>query len=195
MIKLLGRVLSRPLLLYKQNVQLEGGKAWNLDGKSFRTPKALNNWACLRIQQNLQVDKSIRDQHYRGLLEDFLAHVKKKGITISDSYDHGDLFIGDPSHYVKLDGWFRDCLPEFGVTFLIVLLPDNPTSELYNQIKRYGDVKHGIHTVCVKPQKFGKVLQYDQNVALVSAGTFLFKQLTWMRRNSVLFARLWLHRI
>ena len=56
--------------------------------------------------------------------------------------------------------------------FVLFVLPERPTAEIYNQIKRCGDVKYGMHMVCVKPQKFGE-LPYDDNVALVSTEMFL----------------------
>ena len=96
-----------------------------------------------------------------------------KGIKVNDSPDNDDLEIKNREDYKRLDGWFKDCLPKYDVKFLIVLLPKHCTSELYNHIKRYGDVKYGLHTVCVKSEKLGNA-PYDENVALVSAATFLF---------------------
>ena len=172
MIRLFGRTLQRPTLLFKQKQTLGMG-SWNLDGKAFRKPMALINWACLKIQTPRD-QASIHDEPCRSLLNKFVSHLKLKGITgVNDEKLHGDLPIVHSRDYESLDKWFKECPQDFGVTFLIVVLPDHASPELYNHIKRYGDVKHGVHTVCVKSQKFGKV-PYDENVALVSAGTFLF---------------------
>ena len=170
MIKFSGRFLSRPTLLYKKKLVFQG-QSWNLGGESFRKPEELSNWACLRIQ-NSRFDESIHVEPCSKQLEAFQSHLKMKGITVdTDSNYHDNLEIRGSGDYNKLDEWFEEC-QKFPVTFLIVLLPDRVTSELYNQIKRYGDVKHGIHTVCVKSTKLGTA-RYDENVALVSAGTFL----------------------
>ena len=170
MIKLFGRCLSRPTLLYKRKLVFQG-QSWNLDGESFRKPVELSNWACLRIQTS-RYDESIRGEPCSKKLQDFQSHLKMKGITVkTNSSYHDNLEIKSSRDYNRLDAWFEEC-QTFPVTFLIVLLPDHVTSELYNQIKRYGDVKHGVHTVCVKYQKLGTA-RYDENVALVSAGTFL----------------------
>ena len=173
MMKVLGRTLTRPTLLYQKKLHLTGN-SWNLDTVSFQKPVRLVNWACLRIIGNPQVDGSIYDGPCRKQLEEFLSHLRLKRITVDDNDNHGDLLIKNREDYAELDRWFKECLQEYNVNFLIVLLPNRRTSELYNHIKRYGDVKYGIHTVCVTSQKFGTP-RYDDNVALVSAATFLFQ--------------------
>ena len=173
MIRLFGRVLSQPTIYYKHN-RVVNGQSWTLENKVFQKPVELDNWACLRIVQNGIRDESILAGQCMKNLQGFQSHLASKGITVKGKKNlHGDLNINDHRDYWKLDSWFQESVQDFGVTFLIVLLPEKMTSELYNQIKRYGDVKHGIHTVCVKSNKFGDK-RYDDNVALVSAGTFLF---------------------
>ena len=173
MIRLSGRTLQRPALLYNNKEVILNSSSWNLGTVSFRKPVGLVNWACLRIIENSQNDGSIYTGRCREQLQKFLSHLKLKGIKVDDRPNHGDLGIRSRQDYVKLDGWFKECLQGYDVNFLIVFLPDRRTSELYNTIKRYGDVKHGIHTVCVTSKKLGSP-QYDENVALVSAATFLF---------------------
>ena len=173
MVRLKGRKLSRPTLLYKSKLELTRS-FWNLDGRELKNPAELPNWACLRIVQDSRSDRSILKEPCKGLLQTFRSHLLSKGIKDpSREPPHGDLEIRDNRDYWKLDNWFTDCLQTYYVTFLIVLLPGRTSSELYNHIKRCGDVKYGIHTVCVKSGKFG-TLPYDDNVALVSARTFLF---------------------
>ena len=172
MIRLFGRVLSQPTIYYK-NKRVVNGQPWNLETKVFQKPVELINWACVRIVQNRNYDKSIHDGLCQKNFEEFQSHLKLKGIKVKWTDLHGDLEIDGNGDYWKLDSWFKESVQTYGVTFLIVLLPERMTSELYNQIKRYGDVEHGIHTVCVKSNKLGDV-RYDDNVALVSAGTFLF---------------------
>ena len=171
MISLFGRILPRPTLLFKnKTLPLETGP-WTLGQKVFKKPMELTNWACLRIRTS-EDDIPIYDKPSYNRLTAFLTHLRSKGISVDNNDLHDDLQIVNSSHYVRLDGWFKDCLQQFNVNFLIVLLPDRVTTELYNHIKRYGDVKHGVHTVCVKPKKLGDN-RYDENVALVSAGTIL----------------------
>ena len=174
MVTLSGRVLSRPDLLYHKPHPLDNkSKSWNLDKVSFQKPVKLVKWACLRIIEDSRRDGTIHRGPCREKLDQFLYHLKLKGITAEANPSHDDLEIKNRGDYVRLDGWFKECLQEYDVNFLIVLLPDHRTSELYNHIKRYGDVKHGIHTVCVTSNKLGDK-RYDENVALVSAATFLF---------------------
>ena len=172
MTTLYGRILPRPQLLYQDELFVHGN-SWNLSPVSFRKPVQLTtNWACLRIVQNSSRDWSIHAEPCRGRLKNFQSHLRRIGITVLDNDYHGDLEIKDSKDYSRLDEWFRDC-QRYRVTFLIVLLPDIVSSQLYNHIKKYGDIKHGIHTVCVKYNKLGDS-RYDDNVALVSTGTFLF---------------------
>ena len=169
-----GRVLSRPDLLYhKKHLLDRDSKSWNLGTLSFRKPVDLVNWACLRIIGNLEKDRTIYHGPCRKQLTEFLTHLGLKGIEVEDNDNHDDLKIKNRADYLKLDGWFKECLRGYNVNFLIIILPDHCTSELYNHIKRYGDVKYGINTVCVTSGKLGNA-RYDENVALVSAATCLF---------------------
>lgn len=172
MVRVSGRLLPPPTLLYNAKSK-KSGPSWNLFGVPFRKPAQLTNWACLRILRKPQFGNLFEKSRYDGNRAKFETHLGSKGITVHKSSNHDDLVIKDSRDYSKLDQWLKSCLqPEFQVKFLIVLLPDG-APEFYNQIKKYGDLKYGIHTVCIqKYKKFGS-LPYDDNVALVSPGTFL----------------------
>lgn len=171
MVKPKGRVLPQPTVLYECKVNLNRS-SWNLDNVLLRKPAQLIKWACLRIIQHSSLDKSIHDQPCKKRLEDFQEHLRRKGIHVKENEDHDDIIIRDSRDYDALDDWFKASFEDYDVEFVLVVLPERPTAEIYNQIKRCGDVKNGMHTVCVKPQKFGE-LPYDDNVALVSTETFL----------------------
>lgn len=51
------------------------------------------------------------------------------------------------------------------IPIMLVILPTK-SAPVYNRVKYYGDVKHGIHTVCVFQNNLGKGPQYYGNVAL-----------------------------
>ena len=165
MVRLEGRILQQPSLYYGKKTATFTESRWNLDKLMFQTPKDLRNWACTRIILD-QYDVPIHKNPCRSSLGSFQDHLERKGIVVEGSKSHGDLDLrrGGPQ---QLDEWFKSSRHDFKVKFMLVLLPGKTTSELYNSIKRYGDVKHGIHTVCVKTKKFGEA-QYDENVALVS---------------------------
>lgn len=171
MVRLKGRLLPQPTLLYKQKVTLNRS-SWNLDNVKLREPAKLIKWACLRIILHPNLDKSIYEQPCKKRLEDFQTHLKRKGIDVRENEYHDDIFFRDNRDYGRLDDWFKAALKDYGLNFVLVVLPERVTAEIYNQIKRCGDVDNGLHTVCVKPKKFGE-LPYDDNVALVSTETFI----------------------
>ena len=171
MVKLDGRILPSPSLLYAGKDPIRG-PSWSLDKLKFRKPMELTNWACTRIIQDENVDKSIDEASCAKGLTEFQTHLGKKGIQVERSQSHGDLRIRGPFDYQRLDQWIKSSRDDYDVRFLLFVLPQRTSSELYNYIKRFGDVDNGVHTVCVKLPKFGTV-PYDDNVALVSTDTFL----------------------
>ena len=171
MVNLHGRILPSPDLLYAGKTPIRG-PSWSLDQLKFRKPMELTNWACTRIIQDENVDKSIDEASCAKQLTEFQTHLGKKGIKVERSQSHGDLRIRGPFDYHRLDKWIKSSRDDYDVRFLLFVLPQRTSSELYNYIKRFGDVGNGVHTVCVKLPKFGTV-PYDDNVALVSTDTFL----------------------
>lgn len=128
----------------------------------------LKNWACLRIMQTGN-DKSIKEDPCKNKLNEFQDHLRLKGIFAEKTNAHGDLRISN-DNYEPLKQWFKESVEGYNVRFLLIVLPEHPTSELYSRIKKFGGGTYGVHTVCVKadkPFKFGNK-QYDDNVALVS---------------------------
>lgn len=170
MVRLKGRVLPQPTLLYDQKVNLNRS-SWNLGNVSLRKPAKLIGWACLRIMQHPDRDNSIHDQPCKKQLEDFQKHLRRKGIDVKKNEDHDDILLRGNRDYKNLDNWFKASLKDYHVKFVLVVLPEYATAEIYNEIKRCGDVTNGMHTVCVKAKKFGEP-QYDDNVALVSTEPF-----------------------
>lgn len=170
MVNLNGRILPSPGLLYAGKDPIRG-PSWSLENLKFRKPMELTNWACTRIIQDENVDESIDEASCAKQLANFQTHLEDKGIRVERSQSHGDLKIRGPSDYKRLDQWIKSSRDDYDVRFLLFVLPQRTSSELYNYIKRFGDVDNGVHTVCVKLPKFGSV-PYDDNVALLSTDTF-----------------------
>ena len=170
MVPVMGRKLNPPTLLYfgGKNAAL-GGSKWSLLHQSFRTPKTLTKWACVKLYYpGSEKFEPINDQPWSNRLGKFVAGLKRKGIEVEESDSHGDCKLRS-NDYRDLEQWFKDSHEHYKTDFMLVLLPQHPTAELYNSIKRFGDLKYKMHTVCVKPDKFGTNPQYNENVALVSA--------------------------
>lgn len=170
MVKLNGRKLKPPTLNYGDDKTAPiSGSHWSLKDVPFRTPKELDNWACLRIYHGND-ESSIHKDPLKKSLKDFQDHLEAKGIKAKKNNYHDDLWL-PKNDYGPLEQWFRESRNTYRVRFLLVVLPKVPTSELYNHIKRCGDIINGIHTVCVTTKGFG-TLPYDDNVALVSTKLF-----------------------
>ena len=102
----------------------------------------------------------------------FQAELRKVGIMVPpNSYSGGKVRPVSRPDYPEIDATIRG----FGayawqnfkkIPLLFIILPHRDT-ELYNRIKHAGDVKFGVHTVCVVADKFRKGQpQYFANVAL-----------------------------
>ena len=178
MVRVTGHTMTQPTLWYAKDIKAKlRGSSWDLINIKFREPMPLNNWACVRIRNDFREDGSIHESPCAETLIAFQDHLKAKGITVTENDDHGDLEIRG-NNYKVLGDYFQASRDEYKVRLLLVVLPDKPSAELYSNIKRYGDLTHGIHTVCVKFGKFG-TLPYDDNVALVSPIPFLLCMLDW----------------
>ena len=103
MVKLKGRVLAQPTVLYEREVNLNRS-SWNLENVLLRKPAQLIRWACLRIRQHQVFDKSIHDQPCKKRLEDSQKHLRRKGIHVKENEDRDNIFIRDIRDYDTLDG-------------------------------------------------------------------------------------------
>lgn len=177
MIKVCGRILNLPPILYKGNVSavsVRGG--WNMLNVQFENPvpkatdKKLNNWGCLRLRDwssNSASDK------YGSAISEFRRIFGNCGIVTGHPLQEwtlksdGRQDFTDRIHGGTIEGTIREAHWK-RMNILLVILPTKEIV-LYNRIKRCSDVTEGIHTVCVIGQsdKFFKVNgTYLANVAL-----------------------------
>lgn len=110
-------------------------------------------------------------------LKQFKSTLTKSGLKVVNEtflWTHYLRDVNDPT----LETEFIACVgKDLDVNFLIIILPDimypKNNIALYNRIKQLGDIKYGIHTVCVpgSTKKFmnpkeERATQYHANVAL-----------------------------
>lgn len=67
---------------------------------------------------------------------------------------------------IKLDKYFRDTVRD-GVKLIFVVLP-SPNSPYYNVVKRLGDMKYGVATMCMNVKKLTKTNGQDQYLRNIS---------------------------
>ncbi|KAB8299992.1 hypothetical protein EYC80_000233 [Monilinia laxa] len=173
-----GRVLLPPTINYKNQqhramtVTPRDG-SWNMRDTRFHTCGNLGPWTYLIIESTARggrLDHQVAAQAF----DKFRRQLGSAGIGV-------DGYLGTPAPPIKhIEG--NEAATSDAVAnvfqrlstskslkkprFLLCILPVNDVM-LYNTIKRFGDTKAGIHTVCVQYSKFTKAdPQYFGNVAL-----------------------------
>ena len=154
-----GRVLNAPNVQYRQgkNANTRFG-SWNMQSIQFTASMAVPTWSWLQISDGYNnIDLS-------SALKDFQTELKNCGLNVPPPLP------GRTINPTELDSILNSLDPGANLQhpkLLLVILPRVDT-ELYNQIKCLGDIKKGVHTICVVASKFAKPRneQYFANVAL-----------------------------
>jgi hypothetical protein len=163
LITVAGRVLPPPKVTYSQKkpASVFGG-SWNMQSIKFNRGGTLREWGALYISKN-----GIRDLYdekgIQAAVTGFYSHLRSMGINASDP---GKVRTITVSHYEdpQIENTMKLASQQFRL--LLIIIP-GPDSVLYKRIKHAGDVKFGMHTICVVGSKFlpGKA-QYFANVAV-----------------------------
>ena len=180
MITVTARLLKAPGVIYASNrpVDVRDG-SWNLANQRFTKPGAIQDWTYVWVspyrdvksepQQVIEQQKRKLDEHVMSFMGRFQ---KDLGLTVGPQKIVGPTIMAkDPT---MIDNMFR-ILKEKEIKWLLLILEENDVS-MYSAIKKAGDVKYGIKTVCVTRQKFSGInrgeynekgqLQYFGNVSL-----------------------------
>ncbi len=161
-----GRLLGEPEVLYAQNrpAQQRGG-SWNMVNSKFHAAGSLVRWSYMLVALPGYQDP-IDQAGLSATVKKFGDLLTSRGIPVSAPTRPRKLPLNgldDP----QLDQILQQAAGSLDL--LLIILPDTSKTPLYNRIKRCGDVKFGIHTVCVTGPKFVKERGQDQyfaNVAL-----------------------------
>ena len=161
-----GRVLTEPKITYKQNkaAPVRGG-SWNMRDIKFNTGGKLQNWSYLMISMAGFPD-AFNPPSLQSTMAQFHNALKDIGITADEAPQGSRIAVNTPD-----DPQIETSLKNAPgnprqIRFVLVIIPTVHTV-LYNRIKHIGDVKLGLHTVCVVGSKFAKSQpQYFANVAL-----------------------------
>lgn len=140
-----GRILVHPKVKYGPG-QLDAEirfAEWNMQGRQFFDAKALGKWACLRI--TMGPFGKMNNASFKGHLDAFIKELRNCGMRCSEPETTEPVVIRDEND-PQLEAKMRALANK--VEFLLVVLPKKHTL-LYNKVKLLGDVRSGIHTVCV----------------------------------------------
>jgi eukaryotic translation initiation factor 2C len=169
-----GRVLNGPNVQYRNSKQASTRfGSWNMQSIQFSSPATLPTWSYMWISSQGSRDMWVDHNELKSTMDLFRANLKANGLN-ADAFVSPGLRIsinGGPQDGTIIETGFNQFLghPK-KPTMMLVILPYADTA-IYNQVKCLGDVKKGLHTICVVATKFAKQThdnnaQYFANVAL-----------------------------
>jgi eukaryotic translation initiation factor 2C len=157
-----GRVLTAPAVVYRNNsrVQAQNG-SWNLIKVKFATSGKAQTWTSLPLQLGEDFYHDCRDVvlRFHKTISDTM------GILISPPSRVGEPVTCKSPTDPVIERHIA-AIANAGIKLVLIILSSKNT-QLYNHVKLLGDVRYGVHTVCVTADKFIKdQIQYQANVAL-----------------------------
>ncbi|XP_057488619.1 protein argonaute 16-like [Actinidia eriantha] len=155
-----GRVLEAPKLKFGNNEDfLPRNGRWNFNNKQLLTPIRIERWAVVNFSGRCDTSHLSRELINCG---------RNKGIHIDRPHT---LIEEDPQHrrsspVVRVDRMFENILAKLPgpPQFLLCVLPERKTSEIYGPWKKKSLSEFGIATQCISPTKIND--QYLTNVLL-----------------------------
>ncbi|WQF90259.1 Putative PAZ domain, Piwi domain, ribonuclease H-like superfamily, argonaute, linker 1 [Colletotrichum destructivum] len=160
-----GRHLTEPKVVYKQNklARVFLGN-WSMVDMQFNTAGTLKKWSYVLLSLPSYRD-AFNVASLAAVIQSFGSALNATGIMVDPPLQGRRLLLSSSD-----DGQLDQLLKEAALylDFLLIVLPDTNTP-LYNRIKRCGDLKYGIHTICVVGHKLAKQTGQDQyfaNIAL-----------------------------
>lgn len=169
MIAVDGRILQPPTLEYAKKSQKPSFGSWNMSSLKFSAGVTMQNWTYFQIQWNGLDNLKGRME---PLVKEFSQVMTACGLTM-DAAKPGipplNLNPHDTDrHDQLLSTYLQKIRNDRGQRKVLIILPSRDL-ELYARIKYWGDVVHGLHTVCSVATKLMKEsgrTQYLANIGL-----------------------------
>ena len=163
MVKIPGRVLNGPKVIYKGNRSIETGfGSWNMKSIKFNAGAQLKKWSYMMITYG----RDAFDQNgLNAVMAEFYQGLVTIGVNASPPLPGKRVMLQgpeDPAIDTQLQG-----AAGAGIQLLVLILPDNGTA-LYKRIKTMADRNYGLHTICCVGQKLAKDRGRDQYIANVA---------------------------
>ena len=165
MIVIKGRILPAPPVTYGSKAQkneahiIPTEASWNMKGKKFAEPIKITKWTLLRLGgarfEKNHLNLFQQALHSYGLGKEGPLNPRGFESPLPGSEDAND---------ASIQKIFRT-MHDAGVKMVLVVLPTS-SKVTYSRVKYWGDVKVGIHSVCVLAENLDKGAQYYANVAL-----------------------------
>ena len=160
MIVIKGRLLPAPSLEYGNKFLITPAAAsWNLKGKQLATPVEVTNWSFLRLG-GARLGKNHIDL-FKGALKAY--GLGAEGPSNPRGFD-APLPGSEDANDAEIQRVFR-VMSQAKIKIVLVILP-TASKATYARVKYWGDVRTGIHSVCVLADNLNKGPTYYANVAL-----------------------------
>jgi eukaryotic translation initiation factor 2C len=149
--------------------------SWNLSKVSFCKGARIPPWTYLWIRDNSYRQPWADNTGLKNTIDAFKLEMRNRGLNTEQFFGPGFAINGidynQPSS--QIDKQFDVIAADKRKPKLLLVILPKADSLIYNRVKYMGDVKHGIHTICVIGSKLAKTypngspdLQYFANVAL-----------------------------
>lgn len=160
MLVIKGRILPAPPVTYGSKSQITPTEAsWNMRGKKFAKSVKLMKWSFLKLG-GARLETSQLDMFKRALKD---YGIESDGPSNPRGFEAA-LPGAENTNDSSIQNIFRTMFT-LGIKMVLVILPST-SAATYARVKYWGDVKAGIHSVCVHAEKLNKGAQYYANVAL-----------------------------
>ncbi|OAX82129.1 hypothetical protein ACJ72_03524 [Emergomyces africanus] len=160
-----GRVLEAPAVVQYKGQSFKNPQSgnWNLQKVAFAQGSQLPAWTYLYFQTDRTNPEVISESVDRFT---DVARVQGLAVPAPSRPIVVNVQRNQPLEDITLDPIFAEIRQQSRVRLVLVILPfESPP--IYSQVKYRGDIKDGIHTICVVADKFKKNQpQYFANVAL-----------------------------
>ncbi|KAJ4287638.1 hypothetical protein N0V90_012341 [Kalmusia sp. IMI 367209] len=164
LIKVPGRVLNGPRVIYKGNKTADPRfGSWNMIDIKFNAGGRLEKWSYLMI--SLSGERDAFDEHsLTAVMKEFHQVLGKIGVAATAPLPGRRVILQHPDD-LQLDDFLKRAAGNMSLLFIILPGQNAP---LYKRIKTLADKTYGIHTICSVGSKLAKPIRRDQYMANVA---------------------------
>src|SRR5438034_3801545 len=158
-----GRVLQGPSVQYNASTTNPRFGSWNMQNVAFIGGSTLPAWTYLFVRDRASQMPPIHS------ITEFCRMARSQGLSVPEPTPPIAIQVGPNTaeNDAAIDAAFQTAVGHPSRPRLLLVILPSDDSSIYNRVKSRGDVKHGIHTICVVASKFTRNNpQYFANVGL-----------------------------
>ncbi|KAI0380531.1 Piwi-domain-containing protein [Hypomontagnella monticulosa] len=165
------RILKTPTVTYRTKAAEVTGGSWSLKGMKFKKGGALGmrKWAyaVISMPNATNTFSDAESSQSENLRRVFQARFRDLGITCPEPAKLQCPFEIDPQNKMEEDiEKIFDAAQKQSITLLLIILPKRVQAPIYNCIKRLGDIRKGIATICTDGEKLGQNPNHIGKIAM-----------------------------